>query len=184
MTFDAIVSDYIREYRDGALSEMRFFEIQRTASDAIATAAMCVLPGGKRHPHQCLIPKPLLELAEARLQAARKGLAGAADFAALHEIVEREIGGIKGIGALTVYDIAHRIGAHFGKLPALVYLHRGTKSGAAALGFKGRTLDPAMLPAEFSRLTAAEIEDCLCIYKDELRGLRSRNHLSPSRCRT
>jgi hypothetical protein len=70
-----------------------------------------------------------------------------------------------------VYDIAHRIGAYLGKPPALVYLHRGTKKGAANLGFRGETLDPAMLPSPFSRLTPSEIEDCLCIYKDELRGI-------------
>jgi hypothetical protein len=63
-------------------------------------------------------------------------------------------------------------------------LHRGTRIGAAALGFRGRTVDPVMLPAAFSRLTAAEMEDCLCIYKDELSGMRRRNHPSPSRCRT
>ncbi len=31
-----------------------------------------------------------------------------------------------GIAALTVYDIAHRIGAFLRKAPALVYLHRGS----------------------------------------------------------
>jgi len=46
------------------------------------------------------------------LTAGRK-LRRAADFAALHGAVDDEIGGIKRIGALTVYDIAHRIGAHF-----------------------------------------------------------------------
>jgi len=47
MTLDAIVSDYIRNYRDDARVEMRFFAIQRSASAAINKAAMCVLPGGK-----------------------------------------------------------------------------------------------------------------------------------------
>jgi hypothetical protein len=81
---------------------------------------------------------------------------------------------IHGIGALMIYDIAHRIGAYFGKAPSLVYLHQGTKEGAAILGFNCETLDPAVLPAPFSKLTPAEIEDCLCIYKDELRGGRVR----------
>jgi hypothetical protein len=72
--------------------------------------------------------------------------------------VNHEIGNVKGIGKLMVYDIAHRIGAYFGKSPKLVYLHRGTKEGAANLGFRGETLDPALLPAAFSALTAAELE--------------------------
>ena len=93
-----------------------------------------------------LIPRRLLGLAEERLQAASRHLAGASDFEALHEIVKREIGSVHGIGKLMVYDIAHRIGAYLGQAPTLVYLHRGTKEGAAILGFRGETLDPAVLP--------------------------------------
>lgn len=130
------------------------------------------------------IPRAVLELAEARLQAAAKRIAAASDFAALHGIVEREIGSIRGIGALTVYDIAHRLGAHFGKAPALVYLHAGTRTGAAAFGLKSDSIDPRELPAPFSRLAPAEIEDCLCIYKDELRGARRANRSFASACRT
>ncbi len=48
-------------------------------------------------------------------------------FAELHGLVEREIGSMRGIGALTVYDVAHRIGAFLGKPPGLVYLHAGTR---------------------------------------------------------
>src|SRR5208283_4861136 len=130
MTLDEIVSDYIREYRDDARAEMRFFEIQRSSSSAIRKAALCERPSRKRHPHQRRIPKALLEQAEARLQAIGRKLARAADFSALHRLVEDAIGSINGIGVLTVHDIAHRIGAHFAKVPQLVYLHAGTRIGA------------------------------------------------------
>jgi hypothetical protein len=170
MTFDDIVRDYIREYRDDASAEMEDYRTEKTRVAAIRRASLCEFPDGKRHPHQYRIPRSLLELAEGRLQAAAKQLAEARDFDALHEIVKREIGSVHGIGKLMVYDIAHRIGAYFGKTPAMVYLHRGTKEGAATLGFRGETLDPKVLPAAFSKLTPAEIEDSLCIYKDELRG--------------
>lgn len=93
-------------------------------------------------------------------------------FDALHEAVKREIASVHGIGKLMVYDIAHRIGAYLGKPPTLIYLHRGTKEGAAVLGFRGETLDPAKLPSAFARLAPAEIEDCLRIYKDQLQGAR------------
>jgi hypothetical protein len=171
MTFDDIVSDYIREYRDDARAEMLTFRREKSRAAAIRRAALCEFPDGKRHPHQYLIPQSLLTLAEERLQAAARRLGHARDFAALHEIVKHEIGSVHGIGKLMVYDIAHCIGAYFRKSPALVYLHRGTKEGAAALGLRGETLDPAALPAAFSRLTPAEIEDCLCIYKDAIRGV-------------
>lgn len=170
MTIDGIVNDYIREYRDDARAEMETFRRERSRASAIRRAALCEFPDGKRHPHQYLIPQRLIELAEERLQAAARRLAGAPDFDALHEIVKREIGSVHGIGELMVYDIAHRIGAYLGKVPTLVYLHRGTKEGAAVLGFRGVTLDPAVLPSAFARLTPAEIEDCLCIYRDKCGG--------------
>jgi len=177
MTESEIVAAYIREYRDAAREEMDDFRRERSRASAIRRAALCELPDGKRHPHQYLIPKKLLELAEERLQAAAARLARAADFGALHEIVKSEIGSVHGIGKLMVYDISQRLGAYFRKFPKLVYLHRGTKEGAAVLGFRGETLDPAMLPQAFSKLTPAEIEDCLCIYKDELRG-KTRSRLN------
>ena len=169
MTLDEIVSDYIRRYRAHARAEMKFFADHRTAEFAIAKAALCLLPNGKRHPHQRRIPRMVLEQAEAKLQAASKRLAAAPDFAALYDTVNRQIGGIRGIGELAVYDIAHRIGAHFNKAPQRVYLHAGTKEGAAILGLRGDSIDPKQLSGAFSRLAASEIEDCLCIYKAELK---------------
>ena len=184
MTLEEIVGDYIREYRDDARAEMDDFEREPSPSAAIRRAALCEWQNGKRHPHQRRIPKTLLEQIEARLQAIRRSLARAADFAVLHRLVEEEIGGIKGIGELTVYDIAHRIGAHFGKAPRLVYLHAGTKAGARAFNIEGNSFDPKMLPKAFSRLSPAEIEDCLCIYKDDLRdGAEGRISRQKSGCR-
>jgi hypothetical protein len=152
MTIDEIVSDYIRQYRPHARSEMRFFVDQRSAAVAIEKAAFCTLPNGKRHPHQYRVPKTVLEQAEERLQAVRKRLSAASDFGVLHDIVESEIGGIRGIDALTVYDIAHRLGAYFGKTPQFVYLHAGTRKGAAIFGLRGESIDPNQLPNAFSRL--------------------------------
>ena len=169
MTLDEIVSSYIREYRTLARAEMRSFEKESTLRDVIRRAALCLWPNGKRHEHQYRIPKLLLEQAEDRLQGIARKLEDAADFSELHNKVESEISSINGIGELTVYDIAHRIGAYLRKAPKLVYLHRGTRTGAAVFGLRGRTIAPKQLPAAFSRLTPAEIEDCLCIYKDELK---------------
>lgn len=175
MTLDNIVSDYIREYRDDACKEINSFRREKSRASAIRRAALSEFPNGKRHPHQYLIPQWLLNLAEERMQAAAKRLGAAEDFETLHEIVKREIGSVHGVGALMVYDLAHRIGAYLGKSPKMVYLHRGTKEGAAILGFRGESLDPTVLPSAFSRLTPAETEDCLCIYKDRLPGAKGRS---------
>ena len=179
MTHDEIVSNYIRTYRDGARRELRGFARERSLSAAIRRAALCQRADGKRYSHQRRIPGRILEEAELRLQAVELGLATAPDFDAVHRLVEERIAGIDGIGALTVYDIAHRIGAYLGKEPTRVYTHAGTKVGALALGIGGDVFDPRILPKVFLRLSAAEVEDCLCIYKDDLKGTGSgSNHVN------
>lgn len=101
-----------------------------------------------------------------------------------YRLVEGEIGSIHGIGALTrVRHRASGVGAHFGKAPQMVYLHAGTRVGARVFNIGGDSFDPGILPNAFSRLAPSEIEDCLCIYKDELRdGVRSRTACRKSGC--
>lgn len=172
MSPEEAVADYILNCRVLARAEMRTFEKEPSLRDAIRRAALCLLPNKKRHPHQYRIPGSLLKQAEARLQAITVRLQRAADFTALHDLVGAEIISLHGISELTVYDITHRIGAYLKIAPQIVYLHRGTRAGAAVFGLHGRTIRPDQLPAAFSRLTAAEIEDCLCIYKDRLKSGR------------
>ena len=175
MTLDDIVDSYIANYRDAARAEMRFFERLPSLQQAITHASLCHwLPSLRKHPHQYLIPNRTLALAERRLQRVASELRRASDFDALHQRIHDAIRPIKGIGALAVYDIAHRIGAFLGKPPRRVYLHRGTRVGARHLGFTGgETLGPMALPAPFARLSPAEIEDCLCIYKDDIGRLKA-----------
>jgi hypothetical protein len=88
-------------------------------------------------------------------------------------LAERTAKGIGGIGELTIYDTAHRIGAYLRLAPENVYLHAGTRQGAKALGFKGSwaSIPRREFPKALSRLRANEIEDCLCIYKNNLRSI-------------
>jgi hypothetical protein len=181
MTFDQIVADYICTQRPYTCAEMMGFVNEPSPAAVIRRAALCEMKDGKRHPHQRRIPKRLLEHVEAKLQAIRRKLFNAADFAVLHSLVEREIGGIKGIGALTVYDISHRIGAHIGKAPERVYLHAGTRVGAKVFSITGDSFDPKILPKAFAQLAPSEIEDCLCIYQAELTG-GTRHHSRSSDC--
>lgn len=173
-TLRDIVDAYIRDKRDGAARELRFHAIQRSLADAVSVAALCKSPSGKRHSHQCRIPFASLDEARRRLLAA--DLRGAATFEELHDFVTATVRGIWMVAELTIYDIAHRIGAHLGLAPERVYLHRGTRDGARALGLgRGRaTLALRELPREFHRLNPAEAEDCLCIYKEQLWAFATR----------
>ena len=72
--------------------------------------------------------------------------------------------------------VAVRIGAFLRVMPRRVYLQSGARVGARALGLdaRQRSLPMDAFPAEFHRLVAWEVEDVLCIYKDELGRVVSR----------
>ena len=88
-------------------------------------------------------------------------------------MVSSAISEIPGIGPLTIYDTACRIGAYLAVEPSKIYLHAGTRSGASALGLDSdnSTLSITDLPKAFQCLKASEIEDCLCIYKEDLQRI-------------
>jgi hypothetical protein len=79
------------------------------------------------------------------------------------------LGRVRGLGELYCYDTALRIGAKLELLPQMVFLHRGTRDGARALGhtdYRSANIDPHTLPRELHQLHPYEIEDFLCIFKD------------------
>jgi hypothetical protein len=172
-----VVADYLAKYTTNAEAEMRWFHQPVSIAEAIERACESRLPNGRgrlvRHGHQCRIPARALREAAMRLNERNATITATPDFRSLHDLVEATIGPIAGIGELTIYDIAHRVGAHTGAAPSEVYVHRGTRKGARALAFHGRkTIAIRKLPAAFQRLTAAQAEDALCIYHKELADLR------------
>jgi len=177
-TFEAIVNAYIRDHQNSAQREAKFFRIQRTLASAIEKATFAKEPSGKRHGHQRRIPARILTKWNSLIQKRIKDLQRCHSFEELFAIHQQERSKIKGIGKLTVYDTAQRIGAHLSLEPARVYLHAGTKIGATALGL-GRgceSIFPDELPKPFQRLRPREIEDCLCIYKEAIKKIaRFRN---------
>lgn len=183
MTIDEIVNDYIRVFRNGRREEMRWFKKTRRLEDVVQRAALCVAPDGKRHPHQWRRQRKTRDLSAKRLRSCVEQLRTARDFVALHSMVEQKIGALRDVGPLMVYDVAYRIGVRLGKVPELVYLHAGAKAGATILGLRGKTIRPDELPSPFSRLTPAECEDCLCIYKDPLRVGTRTVPLNRAHCR-
>lgn len=170
-------ADVVRDFRETHRVRMRryrqFHAAQTSLSSAIEIAALCKTAEGKRQSHQRRLSASTLRLALAAL--VRCDLSTCKTFDELFQTIDDAIGGIHGIGELTVYDVAERIGAYLNLEPEKVYLHAGTRVGARALGL-GRgtdTLEIRELPSAFRRLTPGEIEDCLCIYKDELKQIKN-----------
>ena len=170
-----IIDNYIREVRGRAHDEMDFFNHRPSLQSAIEYAALSKLPNGKRHSHQRRRSPQTLAEAESKLQAIAPKLRHCQSFEEFHALIHQEIGPIHDIGPLTVYDVANRIGAYLNLEPERVYLHTGTADGAKALrlNYRQESLDPAELPIEFRQLAPREIEDCLCIYKDEFATIRA-----------
>jgi hypothetical protein len=169
-TLTEITIDYEVTHAARAERELRFFAIQKSLSRAVSLAGLAVGPGGKRFSHQFRIPAEVLKESEKRLQSAISELRSATTFESLHEIVRRRIGNIRGIGELAVYDTALRIGAYLSLSPTSVFLHAGTRDGARALGFDAGTtmLQVNSLPTALRKFQPHQIEDILCIYKDQL----------------
>ncbi len=170
-TIERIVAHYIEHKRPRLAAFLKWYS-RMSLREAIENAAYARTPRGGKHSHQWRLPRRASEKAQAALE--REDLGRCRTFAELHAAVERAIGGIDKVGVLMIYDTALRLGAFLGLEPALVSLHAGTREGAAALGID-RSRDavrPDEIPAPFRALRPHEIEDCLCIYKAQLKRLR------------
>jgi hypothetical protein len=167
---EALVDEYIRQFRRDRQRELRYFQIARTDEDAISAAALARLPNGKKHPHQNRNPPASLGESRRRLLDNLSEIRSATSFQELIELVEQLIRPLDRMGEMVVYDTALRIGARFGLEPEKVYVHRGTRDGIRKLGLEARreTIEMDEFPVPIRKLTPREAEDFLCVYKATL----------------
>ena len=170
-SLSAIVESYKAECRENSAGEYRYYASRKSLAEVVKIAAFARDPRGKRHPHQARLTHTALAKVYRRLK--RTNLRDCRSFHELFRRIDDVIGPIQGIGPLMVYDTALRIGAYLHHAPRKIYLHSGTRNGARAIGLgKAKdTLKRSELPPEFHKLRPREIEDCLCVYKDELRAI-------------
>ena len=170
-TLREMVRHYILHHRPRARAELWTFCTQ-PFEKALERAALAIDEDEKRFSHQRRLKQPGLRKADAILSDSSGKLRNSKSFADLHELIMALLEGIGGLGELYYYDTALRIGANLKLMPQLVYLHRGTRDGARALGldWHANAVDPRHLPKKLAVLEPHEMEDFLCIYKDRLRG--------------
>jgi hypothetical protein len=169
-SLSAIVNDYIDQWQKPAEEELRHFSGQRTLEKTVELAALARGPNGKKMSHQWRIPVSVLEESRQRLSAAIQEIEDAQSFKELHQLVLKKSGSIHGIGELTVYDTALRIGAKLELWPSEVFLHAGVRDGARKLGLdvSRGTIRMCELPPPLEKLEPREVESLLCLYKDSL----------------
>jgi hypothetical protein len=183
----AIVRSYTTKIRPRAESELAWFGEQPDLKSAVRLAALAVMRSGKRYSHQRRIKRASLQSAWRTLSKNQSRLTHSTSFEQLFTLLDAILNPIAGIGELYIYDTALRLGAKLGHLPRRVFLHAGTRAGARALGMNTSegTLPVKALPAALRALEPHEIEDVLCIFKDELAGTRAthiKKHAERSWC--
>lgn len=144
-----------------------FCQSQPNLHEAIYVAAMAINHLGNKHPHQHRLKKADLRNFENSVLKFEALITSVNDFENLFQIVDNAK--VQGIGELTIYDTAHRLGAYRNIFPQKIYLHSGTLVGAQKLvgKIKSKTILKEELPEPFSSsdLSCMELEDILCIYK-------------------
>ena len=139
--------------------------------------------------HQYCISKDSIDKAVEKLKKAKILSIKYNNFEVLYDDVKNAIGNIKGIGDLTVYDTALRLG--FIMFPIVlpreyVYLARGAKRGAENLLGKAVHYREhiSIFAPYFGNLSSHFIEDFLCIMEDFLciGGVSTGKALPPAIC--
>jgi hypothetical protein len=181
MSLKAIVDDYIRRFRPSANAELEWFRGQATLEAALDTAAKAIDDDGKRYSHQCRITSEAIVRAGRLMAANVERIRAASNFGVLLRRINEILGNAAGLGELYIYDTALRLGAKLGFLPQQVFLHAGTRVGAAALGLdtSQRFLFVRDMPEELRVLAPHEIEDVLCIYAEAFEQALSGTFVPP-----
>jgi hypothetical protein len=167
--FDTIIRLYKVTFGKNPDSCIEYAKNQKHLADAIRVSTLSINENGKRHNHQYRIPQMVLELWYDSLMRNLKKIQKSISFDEL--LSQLQVSKIKGIGTLTIYDTATRIGAYMNLYPDKVYLHAGTLEGAKKIlkDASGPFILKRDLPKPFQRkdLACWEIEDILCIYKND-----------------
>lgn len=185
----AIVRDWqMRTAPGGGLDVKRddVVEFCREAGNwdtAVQRAVRSRRPNGKMHNHQSKVKEDDRQTFGARIRRTwpKPGNRWPETFDAFHDSLEE----IRphGIGPVTTYDVAVRVGAFLELEPESLYLHAGVRQGWLALcpvepfGFAKRwagihRIGPDLWPTEVAGWKADELEDFLCTYRELFRSIR------------
>ena len=166
-TLAQLVAEF-KETHDG--SGLAFYRDKPTLSDAIRAATCTLGPKDKIEDHQRRVGRATLKRAATAILKSIKQIEKCRTFAELLACIEEATKDIDRFGELAAYDTAFRIGVKLNLMPEVVYLHTGTRKGCRALGLQAnrKYVEMDELPKELQVLEPHEVEDFLCIYKDEL----------------
>lgn len=179
-----IIKVYKKYKAENPDSWIEFAKKQKNLKAAIRVSSLSINHDNKRNPHQYRLEQKTLNATCDELLLLERKLKAARSFDELYQLIMSI--DVYGLGPLTRYDIATRIGAYLKLYPDRIYLHAGTRTGAKVLLGKvdGEYILKSDLPKPFrSRdLQCSEIEDILCIFKDQFGSIDPKIFLLKSKC--
>ena len=168
-TLDEIVTHYIVNHRQNIEDSLNFFK-NLSFQKSLEHAAFAKDQRCMRFSHQRRVKKKSLQESYKKLLEIERTLKESESFENIFKIIQKVASSIKGLGELYTYDTALRISAGLGYEPEFVYLHAGTRVGAKQIriSVNSEYIELKVLRKELLRLKAHEVEDLLCIYKNQL----------------
>lgn len=170
MQLKVFIRHYSKYHRPNKESEFDWFENQSSLESAIINAAEAKNERGKQYSHQHRVNNTAISNAKFILLENANNIEKIDSFHNLWLLLNKLIKPINGIGELYIYDTTLRIGAFLKIYPERVYLHAGTRIGANRLelkNFNKEWIEINELPQSLQNLSMDEVEDILCIYKND-----------------
>lgn len=179
VTVEAIVEDFGWRFPPARRDLVVEYTAQaKGVGEAITRACLSRDANGRMHNHQSRVSHAAKDALAHELTGRslwllkiKRGRYSGAYLGGFHELwcaIRRM--GVYGIGPVTEYDVAVRLGAWLGVEPEAVYLHAGVLAGMTELlgpeAVYGREwLAPEDLPAGLRGLKMDEVEDIMCTYR-------------------
>jgi hypothetical protein len=171
ISLDAIVEDWQMRFINGDAKKYRDTVVDycvkaSSFEEAVWRACKCRNEQGKKHNHQSKVQDHVLNT-WANVIIVDTDETKMKDFDTLFDHLETIL--IWGIGPVTHYDVATRIGAYLKLEPEQLYLHAGVLDGWKLLQ-KYKVKWPIRVPRDFwpaplRVLPADQVEDLLCAYR-------------------
>lgn len=170
----AVIDDFNRTRAAAKRAEEAEIRV-RELDSVIRDAGQGLMVNGRREPHHYRRQQATLDECTRRLLVHEEDFRRSKDFEDVYHWVDKVLDGVTGVRDLYRYDVAMWIATKLGLPPKkYVYLHSGAAEGATHFGIpkSRKTILPSELPEPLSGVSADDLEDMLCIYKDCFRGNR------------
>lgn len=170
----ALWRDYIWRYVEAGKGDpvVEYTFEAPTFKECLKRACASKGPDGKMWFHQYKVPHRAKVDYYFELLRRHKEIKACESFWEMFLWFKQAADAVPGIGAVTRYDVAVRVGAWLGLEPEHLYVHAGVAQGLLVFGIKPARgawcVDPEQLPVFFRDKQMDLVESFMCGYRSEL----------------